>query len=73
MDIQMPIMDGLEATQRIRKLSAFADTPIIALTALAMKSDIDLCLAAGATSYLSKPIKLRELTTTIQRLLNSTP
>ncbi|PZU92873.1 MAG: diguanylate cyclase [Pseudanabaena sp.] len=70
MDIQMPIMDGLEATQRIRQLPSFANTPIIALTALAMPSDIDLCLTAGATSYLSKPVKLRELTNTIQRLLN---
>lgn len=71
MDIQMPIMDGLEATQRIRQLPALANTPIIALTALAMESDIELCLAAGATIYLSKPVKLRELTTTIQRLLSS--
>ncbi|MBD2187026.1 GAF domain-containing protein [Pseudanabaena mucicola] len=71
MDIQMPIMDGLEATQKIRQLPALANTPIIALTALAMESDIELCLAAGATSYLSKPVKLRELTTTIQRLLSS--
>lgn len=71
MDIQMPIMDGLEATQKIRQLPAFAKTPIVALTALAMKSDIERCLAAGATSYLSKPIKLRELATTIHSLLNS--
>ncbi|OIP69138.1 MAG: hypothetical protein AUK48_14885 [Oscillatoriales cyanobacterium CG2_30_44_21] len=69
MDIQMPIMDGLEATQRIRQIPALANTPIIALTALAMPNDVDLCLATGATSYLSKPVKLRELTATIQRLL----
>lgn len=69
MDIQMPIMDGLEATQKIRQLPAFASTPIIALTALAMPNDVDLCLAAGATGYLSKPVKLRELARTIQKLL----
>jgi len=70
MDMQMPIMDGLQATKRIRQISAFANTPIIAFTALAMPSDIDICLAAGANSYISKPVKLRELTQAIQRLLN---
>lgn len=71
MDIQMPIMDGLEATQKIRQLPDFANIPIIALTALAMETDIERCLAAGATSYLSKPVKMRELTNTIQRMLSS--
>lgn len=71
MDIQMPIMDGLEATQKIRQLPDFANIPIIALTALAMETDIDRCLAAGATSYLSKPVKLRELVNIIQRMVTS--
>ncbi len=69
MDIQMPGMDGLEAIQHIRHDPNLVDIPIIALTALAMQGDRDRCLAAGANDYLSKPIKLKQLTTTIQHLL----
>jgi CheY-like chemotaxis protein len=68
MDIQMPEMDGLEAIKYIRK-NKFA-TPIIALTALAMTGDREKCLQAGANDYLSKPIKLKQLTTAIQQFLN---
>jgi two-component system sensor histidine kinase/response regulator len=56
MDIQMPVMDGLTATQVIRKLPGFADLPIIAMTANAMKEDRDRCLAAGMNDYIIKPI-----------------
>lgn len=69
MDIQMPGMDGLEATQRIRAMSQFLSTPIIALTALAMEGDRDRCLAAGATDYLSKPVRLKQLVAMIQQYL----
>jgi len=69
MDIQMPIMDGLEATQTIRQIPSLVNVPIIALTALAMESDRDRCFEAGANDYLSKPVKLKELTQAIQRLL----
>ena len=68
MDIQMPVMDGLEATQQIRLDPSLVDIPIIAMTALAMAGDLDRCLAAGVNEYLSKPIKLRELTAIIQKL-----
>ncbi|MDY7055528.1 PAS domain S-box protein [Limnospira fusiformis] len=71
MDIQMPGMDGLEAMKRIREIPELATTPIIALTALAMESDRKACLLAGANEYLSKPVRLKQLTMTIQDLLNS--
>jgi CheY-like chemotaxis protein len=70
MDIQMPVMDGLEATKRIRSDPNLVDIPIIALTALAMTGDREKCLAAGANDYVSKPIKLKQLTTIIQQILN---
>jgi CheY-like chemotaxis protein len=69
MDIQMPTMDGIEATRQIRLDPNLFDTPIIAMTALAMSGDRDRCLAAGANEYVSKPLKLKQLVTTIQNLL----
>ncbi len=61
MDVQMPELDGLEATRQIRQ--KMGKHPfIIAMTANAMQSDRDICLAAGMDDYLSKPIKLEELT-----------
>ena len=69
MDIQMPGMDGLEATRRIRSDKKLANIPIIALTALAMPEDRERCLEAGADYYLSKPVKLSQLVGKIQQLL----
>jgi signal transduction histidine kinase/CheY-like chemotaxis protein len=69
MDVQMPLMDGLEATKQIRQITSLVKVPIIALTALAMANDRDRCLAAGANEYLTKPIKLKELVTMIQKVL----
>jgi CheY-like chemotaxis protein len=69
MDIQMPTMDGIEATRQIRLDPNFVDIKIIAITALAMSGDRDRCLAAGANEYVSKPLKLKQLVTTIQSLL----
>ena len=69
MDIQMPNMDGLEATRRLRSDPQFRATPIIALTALAMPGDRERCLAAGATDYIMKPVSLKSLTQLIDRYL----
>ena len=70
MDIQLPGMDGLEATRRLRADAEFRITPIIALTALAMRGDRERCLAAGATDYLAKPVSLKKLVQMIEdRLL----
>jgi PAS domain S-box-containing protein len=71
MDIQMPGMDGFEATGRIRQIPACAAIPIVALTALAMPSDRQKCLDAGANQYVTKPVKLGQLILTIESLLHS--
>ena len=61
MDVQMPELDGLEATVQIRALENGKRVPIIALTAHAMKGDSDRCLAAGMNGYLSKPLQFDKL------------
>lgn len=70
MDIQMPEIDGIEAIRQIRACPDLTTTPIIALTALAMPRDRERCLAAGANDYLSKPVKLKQLSTAIRRFLS---
>ncbi|MEW5959826.1 MAG: response regulator, partial [Chloroflexota bacterium] len=72
MDIQMPEMDGLEATRRLRANPDLAETPIIAVTALAMPGDRERCLEAGVNAYLSKPIHLPELEQVIGTCLDQT-
>lgn len=61
MDVQMPIMNGLEATRTIRDNPQTAAIPIVILTGLAMKWDRERCLEAGANAYLTKPISYQTL------------
>ena len=63
MDVQMPVMDGLEAAQEIRKLEAGSDlhTPIIAVTARAQSDDEQHCRDAGMDDYISKPMRMETL------------
>jgi PAS domain S-box-containing protein len=67
MDVMMPIMDGVEATKQIRAEKKLKQTPIIALTALAMHGDRERCLEAGMNDYMSKPVKLNELIEIIEK------
>ena len=71
MDVQMPLMNGYEATKEIREIEREKGTriPIIALTAYAMKSDKDMCIEAGMDDYISKPFKRQIFLDSIERFL----
>lgn len=72
MDCQMPVMDGYEATRRLREMGgAFAELPVVALTANAIKGDSEACYDAGMDAYLAKPVKLDELEAVLERFLGS--
>lgn len=72
MDISLPGMDGLTATQILKQDPITKDIPIIALTAHAMKGDEEKILAAGCTGYISKPIDTRTLPKIITHFIEST-
>jgi len=71
MDMQMPVMNGFEATERIRQMEEYKETPIIALTAFAMKGDREKCLEAGATDYIPKPIDSQEFIEKVKYYTNN--
>jgi two-component system sensor histidine kinase/response regulator len=75
MDMHMPVMDGIEATEAIRanERSTGAHIPIIALTAAAMKEDVAACKQAGMDAYLAKPIHLRQLQETLAKFAPEHP
>ncbi len=75
MDVQMPVMDGLEATAAIRhkERGTGRHLPIVALTAHAMKGDRELCIAAGMDDYLTKPVRSSELRETLKSVLEKWP
>jgi CheY-like chemotaxis protein len=62
LDVQMPGMDGFEVVSNLRANKDTVDTPVIALTALAMPGDRERCISAGMNDYISKPIQLKNLT-----------
>jgi CheY-like chemotaxis protein/two-component sensor histidine kinase len=72
MDIMMPEMDGYEAMTLIRKDKKFANLPIIALTAKAMKNDREKCIEAGANDYISKPVDIDQLLSMMRVWLSKT-
>ena len=69
MDIQLPKVNGLEVTRKLRETPAFSHTPIIGVTAYAMKGDKERVIEYGCDAYLSKPINTRELPEMIAEML----
>ena len=70
MDLNLPDIDGLEATSRLKAQPELAHIPVVALTANAMHGDRERCLAAGCDGYIPKPITKSELLNTVAMLLS---
>jgi CheY-like chemotaxis protein len=70
MDVNMPVMDGLEATRRLRRDPRWVNLPVIALTADVMRTQIDTCLEAGMDAHIAKPIDLRDLLSVLVQVLD---
>jgi CheY-like chemotaxis protein len=71
MDVQMPVMDGLEATRTLRQLPGGSSIPVIALTAGVLTREREEALAAGMNDFATKPIQLKHLQARILRLIRA--
>lgn len=69
MDLQMPIMDGFEATRRIREMDIFQDIPIIAMSAHAIKGINEQAKEVGMNDYISKPFDVQKMLATLRKWL----
>ena len=72
MDIQMPVLDGYEATRRIKALAGMAATPIVAVSSFAMKGDEEKARASGCDAYVTKPYSPKQLLALVQKMLAKT-
>jgi signal transduction histidine kinase/ActR/RegA family two-component response regulator len=71
MDIQMPVMDGLEVTRQIRSRNSWTELPIVAMTAHALDGDQDMCLQVGMNAHISKPVHAEHLLHTVETALRA--
>jgi len=71
MDVQMPVLDGIEATRRLRAELRFKHLPIIAMTAAAMKTDVDRCFEVGMSDYITKPVVADTMLKIVRKWLQS--
>ena len=72
MDIQMPLLDGYEATRRIKALSGMQRTPVVAVSSFAMKGDEEKARAAGCDAYVTKPYSPKQLLAFVRQFLAKT-
>ncbi|TFF63465.1 MAG: response regulator [Promethearchaeota archaeon] len=70
LDIQLPVINGIEICTELRKIEKFKDLPIIAVTSFAMKGDKERILEAGFDEYISKPIKVKEFRSLVEKLIS---
>lgn len=73
MDMSLPVIDGWEATRRLKADAATSAVPVVALTAHAMSTDREKALAAGCDAYETKPVELPRLLATMEKLLGGAP
>jgi two-component system cell cycle response regulator DivK len=71
LDVDMPGLDGLTVVRRIRENTSLAGLPVVAVTAFAMESDRERCMAAGFTAYVTKPVRAALLRQQVQQLLGA--